>query len=694
MSTKQTASSASAATESSPAMADRVARAISVTRTQPSAPPDGCYRCHQEIYISFFFDGFGHSLKDGDSISNVGRLYNAHKATKKEIGIYSLYYEGMGRPLSKETTGIAGVFVRNAIKQTKELAVDAMKEGVTEPAKEVGKESAKKASLALLAGKEGGVKSTVLHALGQLKDDLRPSALAKSAVGKIASVKMFTSVAWQTAAESIPGFQNSELGAAWLGTGFEQRVERASDNFREIVKQAKIDPSPIKFIRVSMFGYDRGAVAARKFANELIEKICKKEGEKITYQGAEVVFDFMGLFDSVSSGYGDTFFAKVGVPLLTAVTSIGGPEASVAAKVSLEALGQLIAAGKRTLGEYDTPGEFRKVVHHVAATELRFYKPLDSPRNSKEAGNLTEIVYPGSQADVGGGFVDGDDGKSPELAKVSARNMLDQAWACGVPFYRVDELKAKGQRIAAREFDFQKTVQVNGKTLTVNDLFGAYASLLPSGKSTLEHQLLAHQKLFISWARTLHDRAGTYSTGSQLFVNTIDTDVYKVIFPDAATPNYHVRADYYNDAEQGKVRPDLMGEAHTVDDIHDPTIRELATSWVKPAPLPPEVTAFFDHFVHNTITRSNNVSLGDGVFLQLRRIEDKGLADQMTGKAKDAAVKAAKKTLPNPDQVREEALKRLKDAGTWSQGAQLYPDPLQLGSPIGDTSPLNNLAKE
>ncbi|KWE96290.1 hypothetical protein WL80_05725 [Burkholderia ubonensis] len=600
----------------------------------------------------------------------------------------------MGRQLPKETTGIAGVVLKNAIKQTKEAAVDAAKDGVTEAPKEVGKDSAKKATLALLAGKEGRVKSTVLHAVEQLKDDLRPSALAKSVVGKIANAKMFVSVGWQTAAESIPSVRDSELAAAWLGTGFEQRVERASDNFKGIVEQAKRDPRPIKFIRVSMFGYDRGAVAARKFANELIEKICKKEGDKITYQGAEVVFDFMGLFDSVSSGYADTFFTKVGVPLLTAITSIGGPEASMATKVSLEALGQLISAGKRSLGTYDTPGEFRKVVHHVSATELRFYKPLDSSRNSKEAGNLTEIVYPGSQADVGGGFVDGEDGKSFELAKVSARNMLDQAWAFGVPFYRMSELKEQGLRIAAREFEFLKTVQVNGKTLTVNDLFGAYAALLPSGRSTLEHQLLAHQKLFISWARGLHDRAGTYSTGSQMFVNMIDADVYNEIFPHAATPDFRVRADYYNDAEQGKVRPDLMGETHTVDEIRDPTIRELATAWVKPTPLSPEVIAFFDNFVHNTITRANNISLGDGVFLQLRAIEDKSRKDQMVDKAKDAASKAAKKIFPNSDHIREEQLKKLQDAAVWTQGSQRYPDPLGLGSPISNISPLNSIAKE
>ncbi|KVU06632.1 hypothetical protein WK60_23800 [Burkholderia ubonensis] len=272
--------------------------------------------------------------------------------------------------------------------------------------------------------------------------------------------------------------------------------------------------------------------------------------------------------------------------------------------------------------------------------------------------------------------------------------MLDMAWAYGVPLHRVDELKEKGLRLAAREFSFQKTIQVNGKALTVNDLFRAYAALLPTGKGSLEHHLLAHQKLFISWARSVHDRTGTYSTGSNLFINMIDADIYNEIFVGAPTPGYDVRASYYSDAEKGTVRPDLTGVKHSVDDIRDPTIRELATAWVKPVPLSPEVIAFFDNFVHNTITRANNISLGDGVFLQLRAIEDKSRKDQMVDKAKDAASKAAKKIFPNSDHIREEQLKKLQDAAVWTQGSQRYPDPLGLGSPISNISPLNSIAKE
>ncbi|WP_084168972.1 phospholipase effector Tle1 domain-containing protein [Paraburkholderia acidipaludis] len=698
MRNEETAISASAAAESNPSMVDRVGRATSFTLTQPSAPPDGCYRCRQEIYISFFFDGFGHSVKGDSAPSNIGRLFNAHKETKKEAGIYSLYYEGMGRRLSKETVGIAGTLAANTVKEAKDAVTDSVKDSIGDARKDATRDFAKEATGAYRTGSKGGVKSALVHALEKFGEGVKPGAILKKVGASVTSVKTIIPVIVQASADAIPSVRDMGAPAAWLGTGFDARVDQAKSDFTDILKQARNDPRPINSIRISMFGFDRGAVAARKFANELIEKICKKEGEKITYQGADVRFDFMGLFDSVSSAYGDSFFAKAGTQLLTAAGTLATPEAGgaggVVVRVAIEALSQLVALAKRTLGEYDTPGEFRKVVHHVAATELRFYKPVDSPRNSKEAGNLTEVVYPGSQADVGGGFADGEDGKSAELAKVSARNMLDQAWVCGVPVYRTEQLKEQGLRIAVREFEFQKTVSVNGKTATVNDLFKAYAALLPGGKSSLEHQFLAHQKLFVSWARTLHDRAGTYSTGSNLFVNTIDAEVYNKIFTDAPTPDYNSRADYYNEAEQGVPPADLMGQRHTIDDIRDPTARELATAWVKPATLSPEVLAFFDNFVHNTITRANNVSLGDGVFLQLRTIEEKSSKDQIVDKAKNTAGKAAKKLLPDPDQIRQDQLGKLQDAASWDQGSQRYLDPLGLGSAVGSSSTLSNFFKE
>jgi len=73
-------------------------RAASFSATFPSTPPEACYRCEQELYISFFFDGFAHDQKldaPKGTLSNIGRLFAAHQDEPKE-GIYARYFEGLG----------------------------------------------------------------------------------------------------------------------------------------------------------------------------------------------------------------------------------------------------------------------------------------------------------------------------------------------------------------------------------------------------------------------------------------------------------------------------------------------------------------------------------------------------------------------------------------------------------------------
>jgi len=626
-----TAESASWAGSASPGGAERARRAASVATVLPDAPPDGCYRCHQEIYISFFFDGFGHTSKDRERLSNVGRLFTVHPDTDPQAGVYKIYLEGMGRPLSDEAPGVAKVLASHALDEAKNTAKDKF---ITDPAKESRKEAAK------IVAKEwkGGLGNVARKVKSSVLDAFNPKKILEELKKSENLVPMVVSSGINVVADSVPVIRDQEVAAAYLGTGFDARVERATSYFSKIVAQAKTDPRPLRKIRIAIFGFDRGGVAARKFANELIDKICKKDNGIHAYQGVRVQFDYMGLIDCVSSAYADSLFTKVLSPVLALV-----PGEGLVAKIATTALGIVIGLAKRSLGQFDAPGEFKRVTHHVAATEFRFYKNLDSPRDSKVTANLVEVVYPGSQADVGGGFTEGEDDKSSELARVSLQNMLNEAWSFGVPFKRLDQLKALGRYGEAKLIEFTKTVNVGGKSCTAGDLFAAYtAQLKAGGRAQLEKHLLAHQKMFISWARTVHDRTHGPSQGHLLFVNTVDSDVYNEIFQGPAQ-QYDVREAYYERVARGTEHSTPLYESRLVEQISDPTIRELATAWVKPAQLSPEVMAFFDHFVHNTITQWNNVSLGDSVFMQLRPIDDAGTMGRFTSKASDAAKGSAKK---------------------------------------------------
>ncbi|CAE6956961.1 DUF2235 domain-containing protein [Paraburkholderia nemoris] len=210
------------------------------------------------------------------------------------------------------------------------------------------------------------------------------------------AIPLIVSSGISVVADSVPLIRDSEIAAGYMGTGFNARVEQALNDFKTVIARAKADPRTLKTIRVSVFGYDRGGVTARKFTNDLIGKTCKQESGKVTYEGVDVQFDFMGLFDCVSSAYADSIFTKVLSPVLTFVPGEGW-----IAKATAKALGVVIGLAKQSLGQFDTSPQFKKVLHYVAATELRFYKNLDSPRGSKDVSNLTEVVYPGSQSDVG-----------------------------------------------------------------------------------------------------------------------------------------------------------------------------------------------------------------------------------------------------------------------------------------------------
>lgn len=622
-----TAESASWSGATLPSGGDRAKRAASVATALPTTPPDGCYRCQQEIYISFFFDGFGFTSDIGGNLSNIGRLYHAHVDSDNKKGVYKLYFEGMGTRLSNDPVGVAKAALVKTGEQitdwSKEEAVGAGKKGATDAAKEIAKD-----------WKGGGyaakVKSSMLDAFNLKKygEELKKGWTFGP---------MVVSAAANIVADSYPPIRDSEIAAAYMGTGFDARIDKAKFLFQQIVESAKTDPRPVKTIRVAMFGYDRGGVIARKFANELIEKICKKKDGAVLYKDAKVTFEYMGLVDCVSSAYADSLFTKILSPLLSVVPGDGW-----VAKISTKGLSLLAGLAKQSLGQYDTPGEFKRVTHHVAATELRFYKDLDSPRDSKEVANLVEVVYPGSQADVGGGFRDGEDEKSSELSRISARNMLNEGWSYGVPLQRLDELDAKGLLKELKQFDLKTTVSVGGKALNIGDLFAAYtAQLHAGGKAQLEQHLLAHQKMFVSWARIVHDRTHGPSHGDLLFVNTVDSDVYNAIF-DGPAQQYDTRAAYYDRVAQGTEHSTPFYQSKRVAEISDPTVRELATAWVNPIKLSPEVIAFFDHFVHNTITRLNNVSLGDGVFMQLRAIDDGGALGRIKKKAGAAAESAGK----------------------------------------------------
>jgi len=586
-------------------------RAASVSATFPSTPPEACYRCEQELYISFFFDGFAHDQKldaAKGTLSNVGRLFAAHKDEPKN-GIYARYFEGLGTRLSEEPV-TAAVIAHNALSPLGEKALGLVEhkanEITTDPYRKPIREAGKTLWEEPLDTPTKVLAQDAAKAAGaSVEEQLKGAAIWEKLTDWKGLVKgNWAGLPFDIIAASYPPIRDSEVSAALLGTGVEKRVEKAIANFKKILLDAKEDPREIKKIRIAVFGYDRGAMIARKFATEFMETVCKPVRDEPQYLGIPVECDFMGLFDSVSASYADSLFVKL-VTAAVAAAPTGAARPFV--RVLTEGAGQLFTLVKRTLGAVDVPDEFKRVVHYVAANELRFYKRVDSLRKSASSDRIVEVVFPGTQPDVGGGRRDGEHGTSNALAKLAARSMHQEAWSYGVPLLRLDELVSSGQAAFADQFRSKDLISVDGAPYTVDELFQAYLRQTQA-TGPLESHFMAHQKVFVSYLRRTYDRMRGRSGKS--FVSRPAFELQGLIANSGGSfsPKLGVVIE----------QPDVSAA-----DIADPHARELGMTWEKPLSLTPLVMGFFDHIFHNTMTEPlNDAALGGVSYFMLRPIED------------------------------------------------------------------------
>lgn len=156
----------------------------------------------------------------------------------------------------------------------------------------------------------------------------------------------------------------------------------------------KIEPGIVQKIHVSIFGFSRGATEARAFTNWLIA-LCRLDAyhcgkpNSMTLGGFDVVFDFLGIFDTVASvGAGNT----LGNSLPGRIFDGHGAWADAEENLRI-------------------PPEIR-CLHLVAAHEIRRSFPLDSVSvKGITPPNCTEMVFPGVHSDIGCGYVPGEQGR-------------------------------------------------------------------------------------------------------------------------------------------------------------------------------------------------------------------------------------------------------------------------------------------
>ncbi|WP_231732391.1 MULTISPECIES: DUF2235 domain-containing protein [Stenotrophomonas] len=178
----------------------------------------------------------------------------------------------------------------------------------------------------------------------------------------------------------------------------------------------------VRVIRISVFGFSRGAAEARVFSSWLKDAL----DPDFTLCGIPVQVDFLGIFDTVAS--------------------VGLANSSIA----FDGHG-----GWGREQDMEVPDYVKECVHMVAALEVRASFPLDAYRGL--AKRATQLVYPGVHSDLGGGYIPSEQGKgyvgaegrdAAKFSQIPLQEMYQRARAAGVPLNKDNGMLAESAREA------------------------------------------------------------------------------------------------------------------------------------------------------------------------------------------------------------------------------------------------------
>lgn len=251
----------------------------------------------------------------------------------------------------------------------------------------------------------------------------------------------------------VEGYHESESALNMgFGGGLEIRLEKAIFEFQSAVERQR-SLTRVDEVNIAAFGFSRGATEARAFVNWLVNHSkVKAQGSKLTYDGIPLNVKFLGLFDTVESVGGAGTNKRPGM-----------------VKTSL-------------------PVFVQKCLHIVAAHELRGAFPLTALGTDR----YTQVVYPGAHANIGGGYADGQQGRSDKLARIALLQMLDHARGAGLKMRSVDEMRAT----AFWETRYKASFNVpNTASAALKD----YMKHVKRPQGRLGEVLASHMELYWAW---------------------------------------------------------------------------------------------------------------------------------------------------------------------------------------------------
>lgn len=208
---------------------------------------------------------------------------------------------------------------------------------------------------------------------------------------------------------------DSFMGGAWGAAGF-KRINHMVDALQKSMAAFKGEHGCLpKRINLDIFGFSRGAIQARHFANVMIQGFYQFNGAYISYEPKDFTVKSLNIFDSVSS-FGILTVARPNAAPLDLGWAYHVPKAKVLRTIHLVA-----------------DDEYRMNFDGQTADGSQNF---DYPENI-ESETFKELVYLGAHSDIGGGYRMKHHGRSSNhLARIYLNKMYDLAHdeGKGVPF--------------------------------------------------------------------------------------------------------------------------------------------------------------------------------------------------------------------------------------------------------------------
>ncbi|SIO06477.1 Uncharacterized alpha/beta hydrolase domain [Burkholderia sp. GAS332] len=440
--------------------------------------------CCKTLHVAFFFDGTRNNAardRSSNKHSNVARLYDAYPTDKYH---YPIYVAGVGTPFVKEI-GDYGSGLQAAAGAATGWAGEGRINWALLQFQNLIHQYIHTNTLSFVMGKEDRdiVKSMSADMNfkginlggsppqpGSLGDIQARSTAGAGALRLMAAEKVGVELDWSLDsiwAQLKDQFSSANWIAAMQAWDAKRRQvlrDRRAELKQRVGDQLTKGKPKLQRIRLSVFGFSRGAAEARTFSNWLVDAL----DDDFSLCGIPVSFDFLGIFDTVAS---------VGIAQSTAATKFDGHG----------------GWGRREL--MGVPFYVRRCVHMVAAHEPRGSFPLDLI--DREAAGREEIVYPGVHSDVGGGYGAAEQGKgkddSDKLSQIPLLDMYREARIADVP------LDIKGTGVPARVADAFKI------SPGLKQAFTAYvktsASYCTSAAQGTPDLMRAHYGLYLRWRR-------------------------------------------------------------------------------------------------------------------------------------------------------------------------------------------------